>query len=593
MASRVTRPALLIASALSLSAAGMSAAQAQTTDAQLSSIEKQIKALQAELRHMKQEAAERDRELKAARAAPPAPTQVAPVMPQIPAGYALVPAAPGSAPGSVVLARAEAPPEKKLPIGSFQVGAVTVTLGGFLEDASIYRSRNEVTDITSNFNTSIPFRNSQLYHEPEFRESARRTTVQALADAKPDDVTDIEAFVQSDFQGAGPTSNSNESNAFLPRLLQAWSEYNRNDLGFTILAGQTWSLLTMNQVGINPLRVNNPQTIDGGYVPGFTWTRTPQFRIGKSFNNDQYWIALSVENPQTLYSNTSIPADLGTLNVSNPGTGALGSGSNSGTTVVTGVTTTSTTSKGKTTVTTTTTTASVASQTAYTNNEAPDIIAKATADYDFAHLEAYALGRLFNDRLSQTGTGQSKTVFGGGAGADALVHVVPKLLDFQISGLAGTGVGRYGASQLPDATIGPNGQPITLREWLVLAGVISHVTPKLDLYAFLGTEQSNAAYFDTYSKGVVSKAYGYGNPLYVNTSCYVELGASADCTGTTKSVVQGTVGAWYKFLKGSYGTMQVGAQYSYTRRLAFEGVGGAPSTNENVVMLAFRYYPFQ
>jgi hypothetical protein len=518
---------------------------------------------------------------------------VAPVMPQIPAGYALVPAAPGSAPGSVVLARAEAPPEKKLPIGSFQVGAVTVTLGGFLEDASIYRSRNEVTDITSNFNTSIPFRNSQLYHEPEFRESARRTTVQALADAKPDDVTDIEAFVQSDFQGAGPTSNSNESNAFLPRLLQAWSEYNRNDLGFTILAGQTWSLLTMNQVGINPLRVNNPQTIDGGYVPGFTWTRTPQFRIGKSFNNDQYWIALSVENPQTLYSNTSIPADLGTLNVSNPGTGALGSGSNSGTTVVTGVTTTSTTSKGKTTVTTTTTTASVASQTAYTNNEAPDIIAKATADYDFAHLEAYALGRLFNDRLSQTGTGQSKTVFGGGAGADALVHVVPKLLDFQISGLAGTGVGRYGASQLPDATIGPNGQPITLREWLVLAGVISHVTPKLDLYAFLGTEQSNAAYFDTYSKGVVSKAYGYGNPLYVNTSCYVELGASADCTGTTKSVVQGTVGAWYKFLKGSYGTMQVGAQYSYTRRLAFEGVGGAPSTNENVVMLAFRYYPFQ
>jgi len=593
MASRLSRPALLLASALSLSAIGLPAALAQTSDAQLSSIEKQIKALQAELRQMKQQAAERDRELRAARAAPPAPTQIAPVMPQIPAGYALVPAAPGSAPGSVVLARAEAPKAKLLPQGAFQVGAVTVTLGGFLEGTSIFRSRNEVTDITSNFTTGIPFRNSQLYHEPEFRETARRTTVQALADAKPDEVTDIEGFVQSDFQGGAPTSNSNESNAFIPRLLQAWGEYNRNDLGFTVLAGQSWSLLTMNQVGINPLRVNNPQTIDAGYVPGFVWTRTPQFRIGKSFNNDQYWIAVSVENPQTVYANTSIPSDLGTLNVSNPGIGALGTGSNSGTTVVSGVTTTTTTSKGKTTVTTTTTTTSVASQAAYTNNEAPDIIVKATADYNFAHLEAFGLGRLFNDRLSQTGTGQSNTVFGGGAGADALVHVVPKYLDFQISGLAGTGIGRYGTSQLPDATIGANGQPVPLREWMALAGVIAHPTPQLDLYGFLGSEQTNAAYFNTYSKGVVTKSYGFGNPLYPNTSCDVELGSSADCTGTTKAVVQGTVGAWYKFLKGSYGTMQVGAQYSYTHRMAFQGVGPTPQTDENIVMLSFRYYPFQ
>jgi hypothetical protein len=592
MPSRLPRPALLLATALSLSAAALPAL-AQSSDAQLSAIEKQIKALQAEVRRMKQEAAERDRELKAARATPPAPTQVAPVMPQIPAGYALVPAAPGSAPGSVVLARAEAPPEKKLPMGAFQVGALTVTLGGFLEDASIFRSRNEVTDITSSFTTGIPFRNSQLYHEPEFRESARRTTLQALVDGKPDDVTDVEAFIQTDFQGGAPTSNSNQSNSWVPRIVQGWSEYTRSDLGFTILAGQAWSLLTMNQVGINPLRINNPQTIDAGYVPGFTWTRQPQFRIGKSFNNDQYWLALSVENAQTTYSNTSIPSDLGTLNISNPGTGGLSTPTNSGTTVVSGVTTTTTTSKGKTTVTTTTTTASVASQGSYTNNFAPDIVAKATADYNIGHFEAYGLGRVFNDRLSQTGTGQSFTKLGGGAGADALVHVVPKLLDFQISGLAGTGIGRYGTSQLPDATIGANGQPVTLREWMALAGVISHATPQLDLYGFIGTEQSYAAYFNTYSKGVVSKAYGYGNPLYPNTSCDVELGSSADCTGTTKAVVQGTVGFWYKFLKGSYGTMQAGAQYSYTRRMAFQGVGPTPQSDENIVMLSLRYYPFQ
>jgi hypothetical protein len=593
------RQALLCATALALTSIGSAGAWADDTD-RLASIEKQIKALQAELRHVKAESAERDRQLKAAQsAAMHAPAPVA-AMPVIPPGYALVPAAPGSTPGSVVLAKAVPPPEKKLPIGTFQVGAVNVTLGGFLEGAAIYRSRNEVTDITSNWTTGIPLRNSQLYHEPEFRQSERRSTVQALADAHPDEVTDLEGFVQADFQGAAPTSNSNESNSFVPRITQGWGEYVRSDLGLMVLAGQSWSLLTMNQVGINPLRVNNPPTIDGGYVPGFDWTRTPQFRVGKSFDNDTYWLALSIENPATTYANTSIPSTLGTLNITNPGIGGLGSGSNSGTSVCTAVTTTTTTTTtggakpvSKSTSTSSCTTANVASQATYSNNLAPDAIIKATADYPWAHLEGYGLGRVFNDRLSQTGTGQSNTVFGGGAGADALIHVIPKMVDFQISGLAGVGIGRYGTVQLPDATIGPDGKPVPLREWMALAGIIAHATPQLDLYGFLGTDQTNAASFNTYSKGKVSKSYGFGNPLYPNTTCNVELGASADCTGTTKAVTQGTVGAWWKFLKGSYGTMQVGAQYSYTRRMAFQGVGPTPQTDDNMVFLAFRYYPFQ
>jgi hypothetical protein len=589
MFTRTRRPGLFLASALSLGCLS-GAALAQDSSSQLNSIEKQIRALQAELHRLKAEAAQRDRELRAARAAP-APVKVAPVMPNIPAGYALVPAAPGSTPGSVVLSHVELPSEKKLPQGAFQVGGVTVTFGGFLEGASIFRSRNEVTDVTSNYTTGIPLRNSQLYHEPEFGESARRTTVQALADAKPDEVTDIEAFVQNDFQGGAPTSNENQSNAFIPRLVQAWAEYTRSDLGLTILAGQSWSLLTMTQVGINPLRVNNPQTIDGNYVPGFTWTRQPQFRIGKSFDNDTYWLALSIENPQTVYANTGSPSSIGTVNFSNPGIGSLGTASNSATTVVSTVT--ATTGKSGAVTSVTTTTANVASQAAYTNNFAPDIIVKGTADYPFAHLEAYGLARVFNDRVSTLGHGVSDTVWGGGGGADALVHVIPHYLDFQVSGLAGQGIGRYGTSQLPDATIGPNGQPVPLREWAALAGLLGHPTPQLDVYSFFGTEQgTQSAYYNTITKGVI-KAFGYANPRYLNTSCDVELGASADCTGTTKATVQGTIGAWWKFLKGSYGTMQVGAQYSYTRRFAWQGVGPTPQSDENMLFLSLRYYPFQ
>ena len=44
--------------------------------------------------------------------------------------------------------------------------------------------------------------------------------------------------------------------------------------------------------------------------------------------------------------------------------------------------------------------------------------------------------------------------------------------------------------------------------------------------------------------------------------------------------------------QGKFGRIQWGVQYSYTERKAFEGVGGAPSANENMVFTSFRYYPF-
>jgi len=35
-----------------------------------------------------------------------------------------------------------------------------------------------------------------------------------------------------------------------------------------------------------------------------------------------------------------------------------------------------------------------------------------------------------------------------------------------------------------------------------------------------------------------------------------------------------------------------GAQYEYIKRKAFVGIGGDPSTDNNVVMTSVRYYPF-
>ena len=587
MGLRLSRSSLLLASALTLTAAGSGHAQAQDGSSQLGSIEKQIQALQAELHRMKAEMAARNRELRAAqsgasRAYTPPVTQLAPVMPQIPAGYALVPASPGSAPGSVVLARAE-PPPPRLPQGTFQVGSATVLLGGFIEASSIFRSRNEVTDIASSFNT-IPLNYQVQGHETEFHESARQSRVFGTVTENPDEVTKLRANVTVDFLGGAPTSNYNESNSWVPRLREAWAAYNRSDWGFQVVAGQTWSMVVPNKLGVDPMNVVIPLTVDAQYVPGFNWARQAGLRVAKSFVGDQYWLEAGIESSATIYSQTSIPSSLGTINVSNPGVGIDGTGSNSVTSVVTGVTTTG----GK----STTTTANVLTPGLTTDDIAPDVLVKATADYNIGHLEAYGLGRVFHDRLSQLGTGESRTHFGGGGGADAVIHVVPKMLDFQVSGLAGEGIGRYGAGQLPDATVGSKGQPVPIPEWTALLGLVGHPSKSFDIYGCLGTEQASRRSFNVTSEGKTT-GYGYGNPLYSNTGCETELSPASTCVANTQSLTQAAVGAWYKFVHGSYGTMQIGPEYSYTHRAIFQGVGKTPSANENTFFLSFRYYPFQ
>ena len=555
-------PSLLGTTILGGLAAGLPA-RAQDSEVRLNALSRQIQVLQAELQHVKRDLAVHNEQVKAlaqkAERSQPAPALA--VMPNIPAGYALVPAGPGSAPGSVVLVQTQVPEGPPLPMGTFKVGGVTVTLGGFIEAAGIYRTRNEVADIASNFNTGIPLGNSPNYHQGEFRFSARQSRVSALVQAKPDADTILTAYSEMDLLGAAPTANSVESDSYNIRVRQEYLAYDRRDLGLYVMAGQAWSLLTMDKAGIGYLTpgVNVPLTIDAQYVPGFTWTRQPQLRVVKSFDDGFFTVAGSLENPQANFytgPNGLAPSSVGTININNAG------GSN------------------------------YASTNNYSTDVAPDIILKAALDPSFGHFEAYGLARFIHDRVSNTGTGDSKTEIGGGGGAAALIHVIPKYLDIQGSFLAGDGIGRYGSAQLPDAVVGPDGAPVVLPEIQALVGVVGHVTPMFDLYGYAGTEQVSSRYFSAPVKDKLT-GYGYGSPLYSNSSCDIELGSSSDCVGNTSGVVQGTAGAWWKFLKGDYGTMQVGAQYSYTHRAVFQGIGPTPKTDDNILMVSFRYYPFQ
>ena len=442
--------------------------------------------------------------------------------------------------------------------GEFHLGGITLQLGGFVEGAGVFRSRNEVTDIASNFNTGIPLRQSPQYHEGETRFSARQSRFAILMHGDVNRDEHVAAYAELDLQGAAGTANSNETNSYNPRIRQAYFTYDNDAIGIHALAGQAWSLATMYKAGVTPRQENLPLVIDQQYVPGFSWTRQPQFRIAKDFGG-KYWLAASLESPQTVYSTNAANGtgvDFGTANFQNAGISTLTPGQN------------------------------------YSTDIAPDVIVKFAADPGWGHYELFGLGRFFSDRVAANNNGHGNTRFAGGIGGGMILPVVDKYLDIEARGLAGYGIGRYGTSQLPDATIGRNGAPAPLPAVHALVGVVGHPNPKLDVYGYVGTEQTGRK---TFNAG--GKAYGYGNPLFSNAGCDIEA-STATCTGNTSGIVQGTLGYWWRFLQGDFGTVQTGLQYSYTRRSIFKGVTGPggtgnAGTDDNMVFLSVRYLPFQ
>ena len=458
--------------------------------------------------------------------------------------------------------------QKATPLGEygrFQLGGLTVQLGGYIDAMAIVRTRNEVADLSSSWNT-IPFAQSPLYHEPEFRGSGRGSRLALLLEGHPSAVSRVDGYFETDFQSAGTSSNSNESNSYTLRIRQAYATFDRSDWGFHFLGGQAWSLATLNRIGITPRQEQIPLTLDSAYVPGFTYTRNWQLRFAQDFLDRRLWAAISFESPNTSYyvNNANSTGVIGgTVNYQNAGGSLLNSTAN------------------------------------YSDEIAPDVIGKVAFDPSFGHYELYGLGRFLHDRVTATvpdTSGRDNTVLAGGVGGGLILPIAGPKLTFQVSTLAGQGVGRYGSSQLPDATIGSNGAAVPLPEIQALTGLIYHPTPEWDLFAYVGTEQiGKRSYNEVDGKKLLS--FGYGNGYYSDAGCDTE-GSALACIANTRGITQGTLGSFWRFMHGPWGTLQVGSTWSYTQRTAFDGTGAkagtvvTPKTDENVIMFSFRYLPF-
>jgi len=420
---------------------------------------------------------------------------------------------------------------------------VNLQLGGFIASETVYRQNNMAADIGTPY-TKLPFQNSAAYGISEFRGTERQSRFSLLAQGEVDNDTQLAAYYELDFLGTAPGGNANQSNSYTPRTRHIYTTVDWNDMGLHLLAGQTWSLATLNNKGITPRNEMIPLTIDSQYAVGFNWERQWQMRIVKDFDKT-FWLGLSFENAQTLTAGGVAPA--GTTNTYFiPGTGQM------------------------------------------TNNMSfngyPDIIAKFAAETGFGHYEVYGIARDFQSRYGATAASQfqKQNKWAEGVGAGLIVPAWPKVIDVAVTGLFGKGMGRYGTSQMADVTFGDQGQLDPIKSTQYLAQVMWHATPTLEVYAAYGQEKLDD------DKGA---AFGYGDGLVASNAGCLALGGA--CAPMIKSVTQSNIGLWWSFYKGSYGAAKLGAQYSHTNLDTFADAGQyAPTTKQDMIFTSLRYYPF-
>jgi hypothetical protein len=462
---------------------------------------------------------------------------------------------------------AAAPPAYKAaaidpcPPGKICYKGVTLTFGGWVDLTGIYRTRNLASDTGSVYNF-IPFAQSKNFFIPESRFSARQTRFSVLAEGDLNPATRVQGYGEIDFEGAAQTANSVATNSFNPRMRQLSVELDRTDLGFHVLAGQSWSLNAPSKSGIDAHGVDAPGVIDFESVPGFLAARQPGLRVWQDLG-PEFKIAASAENPQTSFFGGNTPA-VGTpavgpqgvinsnvlVNLTPPGGSFFNNANN------------------------------------ISLNQVPDVTLKAAWDPRLGpyhlHVEAWTLYRQMLDRSNFANHTVDTASFGGHINAE----LVPRMLELQVYGAHGA-LGRFTATPFPDAALAQDGTILPLTITAAAVGLIWHTTPALDLYSYAGLESAKANFMD-----VGTVPFGYGNPLYNNTGCNIENSPAATCNGNTREIRQYTVGLYDTLWQGRFGTVKAGVQYSYNQRFAFQGVGGAPKTDDNIVMTQLRYYPF-
>jgi len=466
---------------------------------------------------------------------------------------------------------------------------VTITPVAFFAGEGVWRQHSVNSDINTPFNT-IPMPGANEGHISELNFSGRQSRLGVLVEAN-DGTYKFTGYGEMDFLSSGATSNNNQSNSYTFRQRQIWGKIETKS-GFAMSGGQMWSLVTRDGTSTNNRTEKLPNTIDAQYLVGFSWERQPSFRIQQRWGDPKtgaFTAALSLEQAQiTGFTATSATSGAVPTNFYFAGAGQGGGLYNaySGT---------------------------------YANNVAPDLIVKGAWDLPNAlkaHIELGGLARFLRDyyfpitnttggyTYSANATANTKSA--GGVFGNVSISPSP-YLDLAVEAMAGDGVGRYGSSQLADATLHPDGTLEPIRNYHGLISIETHPTPKLDVFAYYGGEYAQRTVYTVTNTAAPGALMGYGARNLADSNCYAlptnpgsSTGGSpsspSNCNSPTRYIQEPMVGFIYRVASSpKFGRLQYWVTYHYIQRNLWSGVGSAttpsgPRAEDPMVFVSMRYY---
>jgi hypothetical protein len=425
------------------------------------------------------------------------------------------------------VAQEERPRESPL---SFRIGGAEFTPGGFMDFTAIFRSTNTGNPGGTNF-FAIPFSNTVGGHLTETRFTAQNSRLSLKATDKFGE-NNVVGYVEMDFLGNDAANVEVTSNSHTLRQRLYFVDVRRHK--WEVAAGQMWSWLTPNRVGMSSITsdVFYTQDMDFNYQVGLTWTRAPQFRVAYH-PNDNWGIGVALENPEQFGGqsevtfpqafNAQLAGQIDQANISS------------------------------------------------TPNVFPDVIPKITYDTDVAgkHFHVEGAGLLTTAKITDLsgGTFVKHTKAGGGAEAAINLEVV-KNFRIVANGFYSDGGGRYIFGMAPGLVVVPNAAGTDLAISMVhsgsaIVGFETQATPHTGFFGYYGGVYAQRNFFLDTTNPTPGRFAGFGGPNSANNN--------------NRAIQEGTIGWIQTFWKNpQYGALQLITQYSYLTRAPWFVAAGAP-----------------
>ena len=476
---------------------------------------------------------------------PPTPKSVpgdvaslAPIVPPLPAAPSPKPALPPTPP--------QKEPDKApgfdgtSPL-TMKIGDTLITPIGFMDLTNTWRSTNAGTSLQTNFG-SIPYNNGVTGRLSEDKLSAANSRIGFRTDTNVHG-WDTMGYFEADFVGGiGDTAYNTQvsSNSLILRIRQYYVTTRHGKFEFQ--AGQSWSMMTPNRVGISPLPGDlfYSQVVDVNYMNGLTWGRIPGVRFLIHPSQKVTW-GLSLENSAQYFGGSGgggipvLPAAL-----SSSMAGELDQNVTNGVKIP---------------------------------NVAPDFISKLAFDPNSkVHLEVD--GVVSETKLFNPSTQKYFTKAGAGGSFNGNIQIAPGFRAI-FNTFWSDGEGRYLFGVIPNFIVRADGSPSLIHAGSTVDG-FEYQHKNTQIYAYYGgiTGERNTA-LD--ANGTTLIGYGY-------------RGSANSQNRATQEVTFGLTQTLWRDPK--YGAIQTMYQYAYFMRDPWyvNLAAGAPkNAHENAIWFNLRY----